>query len=94
MVSTPDFTFDKILLQAQGAIKFLSKRLNNYLIKSRVNQHKASLQMHNKLWPQSIMNKPKELTFCALSFWKTNTGGAMAGLSVKREEGLVIQTLN
>lgn len=33
----------------------------------------------------------EKLTFCALSFWKTNTGGAMAGLSVKRRRGLVIQ---
>lgn len=30
-----------------------------------------------------------EPTFCALSFWKTNTGGAMAGLSVKRRSKLV-----
>lgn len=39
----------------------------------------------------NTLNNIHKLTFCALSFWKTNTGGAMAGLSVKRRCRLVIQ---
>lgn len=41
----------------------------------------------------TYLNEKEKLTFCALSFWKTNTGGAMAGLSVKKRCGLVIQAL-
>lgn len=52
--------------------------LLQWLIKSRMNQHQPSLQ--------------KLLTFCALSFWKTNTGGAMAGLSVGNKRSLVNHT--
>lgn len=60
---------------------YVNKYCSSITVGANVARNKENNGFENFLMNYSL----SEQTFCALSFWNTNTGGAMAGFSVKKK---------